>query len=215
MSEAAVIERRRKQGRAAPGGLHDRLMRVLKLALPAAIGMLLAYLALAPLRKGPEFSFILDKSKVDFAQERMRIQSARYRGQDNAGRPFTVDAATAVQATSQDPVVDISDMSAAIRLERGPATIRAEKGRYDMEAQQVDVIGPLLLTAADGYRLQTRDVNVDLGERRIVSRGRVEGRIPVGTFTADRMRVDIPDRRVLLEGRVYLRIEQSRTKLAQ
>jgi lipopolysaccharide export system protein LptC len=208
MSEAAVIERRRKQGRAAPGGVHDRLMRFLKLALPAAIGMLLAYLALAPLRKGPEISFLLDKTKVDFAQERMRVQSARYRGQDNGGRPFTIDAASAVQATSQDPVVDIQNMSAAIRLDRGPATIRADKGRYNMESQQVDVIGPILLTAADGYRLQTRDVAVDLGDRRMWSRGRVEGRIPVGRFEADRMMADLPSRQVTLSGRARLTINQ-------
>jgi lipopolysaccharide export system protein LptC len=208
MSEAAVLERRRKQGRAAPGGFHDRLMRVLKLALPAAIGMLLAYLALAPLRKGPEISFLLDKTKVDFAQERMRIQSARYRGQDNRGRPFTLDAASAVQATSQDPIVDVQSMSAAIRLDNGPATIRADKGRYDMEEQQVDVIGPILLTAADGYRLETRDVAVDLGEQRMTSRGRVEGRIPVGRFAADRMSADLPSRQVTLSGRASLHIDQ-------
>jgi len=208
MSEAAVIERRRKQGWAAPGGFHDRLMRALKLVLPAAIGMLLAYLALAPLRKGPEISFILDKTKVDFAQERMRIQSARYRGQDNQGRPFTLDAASAVQATSQDPIVDVETMSAAIQLDRGPATIRADKGRYDMEAQRVDVIGPILLTAADGYRLETRDVAVDLGDRRIWSRGRVEGRIPIGRFEADRMTADLPSRQVTLTGRARLHIRQ-------
>jgi lipopolysaccharide export system protein LptC len=208
MSEAAVIERRRKQGWAAPGGFHDRLMRALKLILPAAIGMLLAYLALAPLRKGPEISFILDKTKVDFAQERMRVQSARYRGQDNQGRPFTLDAASAVQATSQDPIVDVQSMSAAIQLNSGPAIIRADKGRYDMEAQRVDVIGPILLTAADGYRLETSNVAVDLGDRRMWSRGRVEGTIPIGSFSADRMTADLPSREVTLTGRARLTINQ-------
>lgn len=208
MSEAAVRERLRKQGWAAPGGFHDRLMRFLKLALPAGIGMLLAYLALAPLRKGPEISFILDKSKVDFAQERMRVQSARYRGQDNEGRLFTIDASSAVQATSRDPIVDITGMSAAIRLDKGPATIKAEKGRYDMEAEKIDVIGPIMFTAADGYRLQTRDVEVDLNQRQLQSRGRVDGRMPLGRFSADRMTADLPAREVTLDGRARLHIVQ-------
>ena len=208
MSEAAVRERLRKQGWAAPGGFHDRLMRILKIALPALIGMLLAYLALAPLRKGPEISFILDKTKVDFAQERMRVQAARYRGQDNQGRPFTIDAASAVQATSADPIVDINGMSAAIQLDKGPATIRAGKGRYDMEAERVDVIGPIIFTAADGYRLETRDVAVDLEERRLQSRGRVEGRMPLGRFSANRMVADLPSRQVTLDGAARLHIVQ-------
>lgn len=208
MSEAAVRERLRKQGWAAPGGVHDALMRLLKLTLPALIGMLLAYLALAPLRKGPEISFILDKTKVAFAKERMRVQSARYRGQDNKGRPFTIDAASAVQATSKDPIVDILDMSAGIQLDRGPATMRAEKARYDMEAEKVDVIGPILFTAADGYRLQTRDVAVDLNARTLRSRGPVDGRMPLGRFSADRMTADLPSRDVKLEGRARLHIVQ-------
>ncbi len=208
MSEAAVRERLRKQSWAAPGGFHDAFMRLLKIGLPAAIGMLLAYLALAPLQNGPEISFILDKTKVDVARERMRVQSARYMGQDNLGRPFTIDAASAVQATSRDPIVDITGMSAELRLDRGPATITAEKGRYDMEAERVDVVGPIMFTAADGYRLRTRDVAVDLQERRLQSRGRVDGTMPLGRFSADRMTADLPSREVTLSGRARLHIVQ-------
>jgi lipopolysaccharide export system protein LptC len=208
MSEAAVAERLRKQGWAAPGGLHDLIVRILKVALPSSIGVLLAYLALAPLQKGPEISFILDKRKVDVAKERMRVQSAQYRGQDDLGRLFTIDAASAVQANSQDPIVDIAGMAARILLESGPASIRADKGRYDMEAEKVDVIGPILVTAADGYRLQTRDVGVDLNTRRLESRGRVEGRMPLGRFSADRLNADLPEKQVVLSGNARLRIEQ-------
>jgi lipopolysaccharide export system protein LptC len=208
MSEAAVADRLRKQSWAAPGGLHDFMVRILKVALPSSIGVLLAYLALAPLQKGPEISFILDKRKVDVAKERMRVQAAQYRGQDDLGRLFTIDAASAVQANSQDPIVDIAGMAARILLESGPASIRADKGRYDMEAEKVDVIGPILVTAADGYRLQTRDVGVDLNTRRLESRGRVEGRMPLGRFSADRLSADLPEKQVVLSGNARLRIEQ-------
>jgi lipopolysaccharide export system protein LptC len=208
MSEAAVRERVRKQGWAAPGGVHDFLVRFLKIALPAMIGVLLAYLALAPLQKGREISFLLDKNKVDVTKERMRVQTARYRGVDDKGRPFTLDAASAVQATSRDPIVDILGMSAELGLESGPATIRADKGRYDMEAERVDVIGPILFTAADGYRLETRDVAVDLNARRLQSRGPVNGRMPLGRFSANSMVADLPGKQVTLTGRARLHIQQ-------
>ncbi|MDP9414714.1 MAG: LPS export ABC transporter periplasmic protein LptC [Pseudomonadota bacterium] len=208
MSEAAARERVRKQGWAAPGGVHDVVVRFLKVALPASIGVLLAYLALAPLQRGQDFSFILDKNKVDVAKERMRVQAARYQGQDNKGRPFTINAASAVQATSRDPIVDIMGMSAEMRLESGPAMIRAEKGRYDMDAEKVDVLGPILFSAADGYRLQTRDVAVDLNARRLQSRGRIEGRMPLGSFSANRMVADLPAKAVVLTGNARLHIKQ-------
>jgi len=208
MSEAAERERVVKRGWAAPGGAHDYLVRFLKIALPAVVGVLLAYMLLSPLSKERELSFLLDKNKVDTARERLKVQSAQYRGVDNQGRPFTIDARNAVQARSSDPVVAITGMSAQIQLAEGPARLQAEQGRYDMDSQKVDVLGPILFAAADGYRLQTRDVTVDLNTRSMSSAGRVDGQMELGRFSADRMSVDLPSRRVVLSGRARLHIVQ-------
>ena len=208
MSEAAARERVRKQGWAAPGGVHDFLVRTLKIVLPIGIGVLLAYLAVAPLSERKDLSFILDKNKVDVAKERMRVRSARYQGQDDTGRPFTLNAASAVQAKAEDPIVDVLGMSAQILLESGPATLKADTARYDMEQEKVDITGPIVLTRADGYRLETRDVDVDFNKRSLASRGRVEGRMPLGRFSADRMTANLADREVKLTGRARLHIVQ-------
>ena len=208
MNEAADQERRAERRWAAPGGLHDVLVKLLKVLLPAAVGVLLAYLLLSPLSKNREISFLLDKNKVDVAGERLKVQSAQYRGLDNQGRPFTIDADKALQATSAEPVVDIDGMAASIQLTDGPARIQAPKGRYNMDAQKVDVLGPILITAPDGYRLETRDVLVDLNTHRLGSDKGVEGQMPLGRFTADRMSADLPSRRVVLSGRARLHIVQ-------
>ncbi|MEA3042091.1 MAG: lipopolysaccharide export system protein LptC [Sphingomonadales bacterium] len=211
MSEAALPARAPGRGSnawARPGSFHDHLIGFLKIALPAAVGVLLAYLALAPLSKGPEISFLLDKNKVETASEHMRVQAAQYRGQDSFGRPFVLSARSAVQATAQDPVVDISDMAAQIDLESGPGRIEADRARYDMSTQQVDVAGPIRVTAADGYRLDTRDVLVDLNNRSLQSRGPVDGRMPLGSFSANRFRADLGTRIVVLDGRARLHIVQ-------
>jgi lipopolysaccharide export system protein LptC len=184
----------------------------MKIALPAAIGVLTAYLAMTPLRKGPEISFILDKNKVETTRERMRVQTARYRGQDDRGRPFTLDAASAVQVSSEDPVVDLRGMEARIALDTGPAQLQADRGRYDMDQEKVNVIGPILFSAADGYKLSTRDVAVDLNRRLLTSDGRVDGKMPLGSFSADRMVADLADKRVVLTGRARLHIVQGGLK---
>src|SRR3546814_2310807 len=131
----------------------------------------MAYLALAPLSKNQEISFILDKNKVAVAKERMRVEAARYRGQDDKGRPFTITAESAVQATSRDPIVDVLGMMARLGLESGRATIRADQGRSNLETETVTVTGPVLFTAADGARKSTRDVAVDLATRTMESDG--------------------------------------------
>ncbi|HET9428796.1 MAG TPA: LPS export ABC transporter periplasmic protein LptC [Allosphingosinicella sp.] len=209
MSELAERERILKRGWAAPGGFHDHFIRVLKIAMPALIGVVLAFLAFSPLEEKQEVSFVLDKNKVEQAEERMRVQSAQYRGQDSLGRPFILSARSALQLSSADPVVQIRDMSAQIQLDNGPARLQAINARYNMESDQVDVIGPILLTAADGYRLGTRDVRVDLRTQTLASRGAVEGQMPLGSFTASSLQADLRQRTVVLGGRARLHIEQN------
>ena len=59
-----------------------------------------------------------------------------------------------------------------------------------------------------GYRLETRDVTVDLKTRSLESGGRVEGRMPLGTFSAGRLRADLGERHVVLDGGASLKINQ-------
>jgi lipopolysaccharide export system protein LptC len=77
-----------------------------------------------------------------------------------------------------------------------------------MWRQHVNVAGPIRVTAADGYRLETRDVLVDLNQRTLQSHGRVDGRMPLGSFSGDRLRADLNSRTVVLDGRARLRIVQ-------
>ncbi|HEX8639901.1 MAG TPA: LPS export ABC transporter periplasmic protein LptC [Allosphingosinicella sp.] len=208
MSELAETDRVAKRGWARPGGGHDFIIRLMKIGLPAAIGVVLAFLAFAPLEDKQEVSFVLDKNKVEHAEERMRVESAQYRGQDNRGRPFVLNARQALQQSSAVPVVDIAGMQARIQLDGGPGRIQAQRARYDMASDNVDVLGPILVTAADGYRLATRDVLVDLRAQTLASRGRVEGSMPLGHFSADRLEVSLPDRTAVLAGRARLHIVQ-------
>ena len=208
MSDQGDRERRQKRRWATPGGSHDRLIKALKLALPALIGVVGAFLVFSPLEEKQEVSFILDKDKVDTAEERLKVSSAQYRGQDDLGRPFVLSARSALQATSAEPIVEIGGMSARILLDSGPASLRADRARYNMDNDHVDVVGPILFAAADGYRMGTSNVTVNMRNRTMVSRGPVQGSMPLGRFSAEQLRVNLPDRRVELNGRARLHIVQ-------
>ena len=208
MSELAERERLQKRRWALPGGSHDRVIHVLKLGLPALIGVVLAFLAFSPLEEKQEVSFVLDKNKVGRAEDRLRVQSAQYRGQDDRGRPFVLNARSALQQSSADQVVEISNMSAEISLDNGPARLEANRARYNMENDKVDVMGPIRVTASDGYQLDTRDVEIDMRRRRLASRGAVEGRMPLGRFSANRLQANLGDRIVVLDGRARVHIVQ-------
>ena len=212
MSFEADQQRTSRQLWAIPGGSHDRLIGALKNALPVLVGVLSAFLATAPFTNAGDVSFVLDKNKVAVAKERMRVTEALYRGEDSKGQPFSLRAGSAVQKTSAVPIVDLNEMSARILLSDGPAVLDARRGRYDMQTEKVAVDGPVQFQSAGGYRLTTRDVNIDLKERTMRSDGRVDGRMPVGTFTADHLEADMAGKTVTLNGRARLRIEQNGLK---
>ena len=208
MAKATANRRVSKQRWAEPGSWHDWLVKWTKVILPSAVGVLIAVLALAPLDKKSDVSFILDKKKVKSAPERMRVEAARYTGTDNKGQQFVMVANRAVQPSSETPLVDISGMSARLDQAQGPTLIAANKGRYNLDSQQVALDGPVNLNGSDGFKLNTRDVTVDLKQRQLSSAGPAAGAMRLGEFKAGHIRADLNSHTVVLDGGARLKITQ-------
>jgi lipopolysaccharide export system protein LptC len=208
MSEAAHRKQEIKRHWAEPGSRHDAVIRAVKFGLPILIVGLVFLLAIAPFEQRGDVSFILDKNEVEQARERMRVEQARYIGEDNRGQKFLIVADRAVQPSSNVPVVAIEGVRARLDLTRGPLTIAALKGRYNLEREMVAVDGPIHIVGPDGYRLATRDVIVDLDKRTMNSTGQVSGTMPLGQFQAGSLSADLDERTVRLNNGVRLKIVQ-------
>lgn len=208
MSERADLDRTMRQLWAASGSSHDRVVRILRYGLPLVIGVVAAVLVFSPFTQRAEISFLLAKDKVEVAQERMKVTRAEYRGQDAKGQPFALLAGSAVQKSSAEPVVRMNDLSGAIRLDDGPATIVARDSAYNMETEKVAVPGLVQVKSADGYRIDASNVSVDLKTRSLVGRGGVSGALNIGSFSANQLSADLDQRIVRLEGNARLRINQ-------
>lgn len=208
MSDLANRDRADKQRWAVPGSSHDRIIRFAKVALPSAVGVVIAFLAMAPLEKNSEVSFILDKNQVENAPERMRVEQARYVGEDNRGQKFLIVANRARQRSSEEPIVDIWGMLARFGLAQGPVTVTANQGRYNLDQQKVSVAGPVRVAGPEGERLVTRDVSVDLKNHMMTSDGGVSGRMELGQFKAGRLRANLENRTIVLDGGTRLKIVQ-------
>lgn len=213
MTQAADRIRDQRRAYAAPGGSHDRLVRTLAVVLPGAVGVIAAVMILSPLSPRGEISFLLDRNKVAMVSERLRVANALYRGDDDKGRPFSVSAGSAVQARASEPVVRMDDLLAQIQLADGPAQLTAQGGAYDFDAQRVQVAGMVDFTAADGYRMQTSNVAIDLKSRRVTGSGGVTGAIPAGTFSADRIIADLGERTITLDGNARLHMAPGKLRM--
>ncbi|MEP0560425.1 MAG: LPS export ABC transporter periplasmic protein LptC, partial [Qipengyuania citrea] len=192
---------------------HDRLVAVLARVLPMGVGVLAALMVITPLSPRGEISFLLDRNKVAVIEDRLRVDNALYRGADNQGRPFSLTAGEAVQRSSAEGIVRMNDLVARLLLEEGPARLSAQAGLYDIDEDTVAVTGPMRMIAADGYRMMARDVSVDLETKQLVGAGGVEGAIPAGTFSADRLTADLSARTVTLTGNARLRMEPGKLRM--
>lgn len=203
--EAAAMRSERKHF-AAPGGSHDRLVRFLAAALPMAVGVVAALMVVTPLSPRGEVSFLLDRKKVEVIDERLRADKALYRGTDDKGRPFSLTAGEAVQRSSAEGIVRMRDLAAQLLLPEGPAQLVAPFGQYDLNSDLVTVPDTVRFTAADGYAMQLNGVTVDLPQRTVTGAGGVSGTVPAGSFSANRLEVDLDARTVSLVGNARLRM---------
>lgn len=208
LSDAARAQRRRRREWATPGSSHDRIVSVARIVLPASVVLLTLALAFAPITSGRDISFVLSKDRVAVAKERLRVSAALYRGEDTKGQPFAISARSAVQRTSADPVVQLETLAAHISLPAGIATLVAPKGRYNMSNEKVALDGPVNFRSADGYVIDTHDVDLDMETRQLTGNNPVTGTMPLGAFSADRMRANLVDHSVVLDGHARLHITQ-------
>lgn len=215
MTHAADVIRDRRRAFAAPGGSHDRVVRFLAKWLPAGIGIVAAVMILSPLSQRSEVNFLLDRNKVDVTTERLRLEQATYRGLDNRSRPFTVIAGSAVQKSALVPVVQLSGLSAKIELRDGPGEIFAGGGAYDYSKELLTADGEVNFRAADGFHMVTSGVTINLRQRQITGADGVQGAVPTGTFSADRIVADLDERSVALEGNARLRMVPGKIRMPQ
>lgn len=193
---------------ARPGGGHDRLIRTLAWALPSAVGVIAAFLVMAPLTMKRELGFTLQRGEIDRVPERLRAAQARYRGVDDEGRPFELTGASAVQSAAGQQLVTLSALTGRLATQGGEALVRAPDALFDPDQRRMLVTGPLSLEQGPDSRMTTSQVDLDLNAKTAASRAPVEGKVALGTFTADRMSVDLDERHLVLDGRARLHVKQ-------
>jgi lipopolysaccharide export system protein LptC len=213
MTARADRIRKRRRAFAAPGSSLDRTVRWLAIGLPALVGVVAALMVITPLGPRGEVSFLLDRNKVSTTPNRLVVDNAMYRGQDAKGRPFSLSAGAAVQHSVAQPVVRMRDLVARMLLDDGPAQITAELGSYNYDTQKVAVDSEVNFVAADGYRMTTRGVAIDLDKKKVVGSGGVSGAVPAGTFSADSISADLDARTVALQGHARLRMVPGKMKV--
>lgn len=185
-----------------PGSFHDYLVKTLRVIFPMIIVALVTFLILTPLTVSDELSFVLDKDQVDMAPERLKVTDALYRGEDGQGRPFSLKAGSAVQKSSDVPVLEMEDFVGRIIFNSGPAILSGNRGSYDLDTEILRVNGPLSYESQAGNEFTASNVAIQLRDQSFESFDRVTGKTNFGTFNANRIEGALGNRKITLSGNV-------------
>lgn len=154
-----------------------------KRALPVVGLALLALVALWPeiVRQADNARLIYRRG---FAMpESGVLTDARYRGEDDNGRPYTLTAASARQAGPER--IDLTAPVGDVALSGGGwAQVQARSGVYMQKAGQLDLSGEVTLYRDDGMVVTTDTATMDLKEGVVASGSKTHVEGPFGTLDA-------------------------------
>lgn len=196
---------------AAPGGALSRRMWWLKRLLPLSALVLLGAIVVQSLDAATELSFIVSRDPVNAKRDRLRIDGAIYTGEDDLGRPFRVEADSAVQRSATDPTVEIANVRARIALADGPAVITAPSARYAISGERLTVDAPVAARRS-GLAVTSGSLAIDLRAGRASAAGPIAGELALGRFEAGALQTDLAGERIVLSGGARLRIVRGAAK---
>lgn len=128
--------------------------------------------------------------------------------------PMTVKSADGYQVTASDVALGLKDQ---IVRGTGQINISSAKGysatannaSFSLQQQIMTSPGELEFSDTSGLNIIARGVSANFRQELITASGPVRGWTKVGTFSGDRLKVDIKGRIVTLSGNARLRIDQN------
>ena len=190
--------------------LSKRMLRVLRLALPATVLLLVGLVMAWPQLIGGGASLIAPMFVPDeiAGANVMRMHNPRYVGQTKDAKPFELTAASASLDPLRPSRVHLDQLVADVdgRGERDYRLLAAS-GIYDRDRSRLDLNDGIEVTTSDGYRFQTPSATVDLERSWVAGSEPIDGGGPGGTLSADRFEFEDGGRILRFEGRVRVTLQ--------
>jgi lipopolysaccharide export system protein LptC len=165
-------------------GVMKRVLLIAALALLAAV---LAY-SLQPRRKD---RVAITVQKLGVVNNDLAMIKPRLTGTDAKGSPYVVTADRAIQDAKDTHRARLQNVEADLTTRTGGwISISAPHGYLDANAHKLDLNGAIAMFTDSGYEAHTDLANIDLARGIVVGPHHVTGQGPLGTFVADRFRVE-------------------------
>jgi len=191
---------------------HSRLVRLLRIAVPAAVTLAMAAILAASSFNNP-FRMGLSKLPVDVdnvvvSGTKITMEAPHMAGFTPDQRPYEVWARTATQDVTDPDHVDLNILRAKMLMEdQTTMTLDAKTGLFDTKQQQLNLHKDIFLQTSSGYEARLSQAFVDMAKNEVTSDEHVDVKLLNGTLTADRLHITGGGEVVIFEGHVVMNLD--------
>ncbi|ABA03440.1 conserved hypothetical protein [Nitrobacter winogradskyi Nb-255] len=201
------------EARFARAARHSRMVRTLRIAVPAAVGLAMAGLigvaAFNPFRTLANLP--LDMDNLVVSGTKITMESPRLAGFTPDKRPYEMQATTATQDVADPDHVELHTLRAKVLMEdRTTVTLNSRTGVFNTKTQVLDLRKDILMLSSTGYEARLTHAIVDMGRGTVTSDQPVDVKLLNGTLTADTMQVTEKGDVVRFENNVVMHLVMDR-----
>lgn len=196
-------------------GRHTWRVRILKtLMIIGSVALVAGVTVIGifdPFRKaGQVTDFSVGALGVDGSKVTMELPHLAGFRQD--GRPYDMRARSMTQDLKKPNAFDLLGIDGVIGMgEKGTATVTANKGYYDNNANAMDLMGNVHVRSNAGYEAYLQDAHIDFKTSQVSTKKSVHATMNTTTVVSDSMSVTDNGKHMIFEGHVRSRFVPQKT----
>jgi lipopolysaccharide export system protein LptC len=199
------------EARFAAAARHSRMVRVLRVAVPAAVLLAMAGIVAIsvfnPFRINGLPKLPVDISNLVVSGTKITMETPHLAGFSTDQRPYELWARAAIQDLADPDHVELRTLRAKVMMEdKSTVTMDARTGFFDSKQQMLDLRKDIFLQSSTGYEARLSQAYVDINKGTVTSDEHVDVKLLNGTLTADRLRIINSGEIVRFEGNVVMNL---------
>jgi lipopolysaccharide export system protein LptC len=200
------------EARFAVASRHSRMVRVLRVAVPAAV--ILAMTAVVMVSIFNPFRMLLPKLPIDMGNlvvsgSKITMESPHMSGYTQDKRPYEVWAKTATQDVTDPDHLDLKTLRAKVLMQdQSTVTMDALTGLMDTKKQLLDLHKDIYVQTSTGYQAWLSQAFIDMATGTVTSNEHVDVKWADGTVSSDGLKITGGGDVVRFEGHVVMNIDK-------
>ena len=199
------------EARFAMAARHSRLVRILRIAVPGAVGLAMA--GVIGISIFNPFRMLMPKLPLDMdnlvvSGTKITMEAPHLSGYTPDQRPYEMWAKTAVQDVTDPDRVELHKLRTKLLMQDGSTVfLDSLTGLFDNKAQTLDLHKDIFLQTTTGYEARLTQAHVDLVKNTVDSNEHVDVKLTNGTLSSDRLHITNGGEVVLFEGNVVMHLD--------